>query len=66
MGDNFPYITLHFAKEFDAFFDVLQCVLRYIALRFTMKWKIKHRRNVCVSTCKRFRFYIETHVKLDI
>ena len=66
MDKDFPHIALYFTKNFDEFCDVLQCVLRYIALRFTKKWKVKYRRNVSVSIWKQLHFYIETHEKLDI
>jgi len=35
MGDFFPHIVLPFTKNRDAFYDVLHCVLRRNALRFT-------------------------------
>jgi len=36
MGDIFPHFALRFTKNYDAFYDVLQSVLRRNTLHFTM------------------------------
>ena len=62
----FHHITLPFTKFLVAFYDVLLCVLRYIALHFTILQEVKQRETRCVSIWNWLRFYIETHAKLDV
>jgi hypothetical protein len=56
----------YFSSFCIAFYEELGCVLRCFALRFTKQYKVKHRRNVCISIWNQLRFYIEMHEKLNI
>ena len=59
MGEIVTHIVLNFPRYFNAFYDVLHCVLRCFALRFTTKWTAFCEAIGGKTSQKRLRFYME-------